>query len=447
MCSELQVRQELSAPVMTPVAPAARLRPFPALLLAAAPLILARPGRAFPQGQRCPPKAVVSPRPVLLTVRGVNIYNGGFGSGLVPHGSRPGFFYMLTDRGPNFTPSNPDQKVFPVPSFAPQIGLFRLKDCLLERVDVVELKNAAGTRLSGIPNPPGAGGTGEIPVELDGRILPFDPEGLDPEGLAVLHDGTFWVSDEYGPNLVHLDAGGRTIERINPFSAGRVLPLVLAKRPPNRGMEGLTVTPDQSTLVGLMQSAVNNPGATAATSLAARIVTYDTRTGGTQQFVYLLEAPGFFTSDIAAITDYSFLVIEHDAKFPGDSIGPSRLQRIYRIDIGGATDVSDPANTPAGRLFHGKTLEEMSPEELLAEGVVPVTKTLVFDLLASGLGYPHNKPEGIAVIDEFTIAIANDDDFGIARDPNGRLQTKVAPLLRQQDVSEVYFIHLPTRLE
>ena len=78
--------------------------------------------------------------------------------------------------------------------------------------------------------------------------------------LAV---GTFWVSDEYGPWLVHFDASGKTIERIGPYAAnaqGHKLPAVLAQRLTNKGMEGLTVTLSGALLVGMMQSAlVNDP--------------------------------------------------------------------------------------------------------------------------------------------------------------------------------------------
>jgi glycerophosphoryl diester phosphodiesterase len=35
---------------------------------------------------------------------------------------------------------------------------------------------------------------------------------LDPESLVQAPDGTFWVGDEHGPSLVHLDATGRVLE-------------------------------------------------------------------------------------------------------------------------------------------------------------------------------------------------------------------------------------------
>jgi hypothetical protein len=63
------------------------------------------------------------------------------------------------------------------------------------------------------------------------------------------------VSDEYGPFIVHFDAKGKELERLSPFDA--TLPKELSMRSPNQGMEGLTITPDGTTLVGVMQSALN----------------------------------------------------------------------------------------------------------------------------------------------------------------------------------------------
>ena len=122
--------------------------------------------------------------------------------------------------------------------------------------------------ITGLPNK-SFGSTGETPYNLDGSVVSLDPDGdgiqgfdesgLDSEGLVALRDGTFWVSDEYGPHIVHFDANGKEVERINPFAAdprnkaGRLLPAELSTRWPNRGMEGLTITPDGKTLVALLQ--------------------------------------------------------------------------------------------------------------------------------------------------------------------------------------------------
>ena len=57
-----------------------------------------------------------------------------------------------------------------------------------------------------------------------------------------MNDGTFWVSDEYGPHIVHYDANGKEIGRINPFVNDVrntfTLPQEFSYRRANRGMEG-----------------------------------------------------------------------------------------------------------------------------------------------------------------------------------------------------------------
>ena len=83
-------------------------------------------------------------------------------------------------------------------------------------------------RISGRVNKVGADATtgGRLMTDLDGNVLPTDPNGYDPEGLVALADGSFWVSDEYGPFITHFDATGKQMERLSPFDG--TLPRELA---------------------------------------------------------------------------------------------------------------------------------------------------------------------------------------------------------------------------
>ena len=389
-----------------------------------------------------PAIATLTPRPVLLTRAGTTVYNGGFGSGLARHPSDPTRFYILTDRGPNYEMPDEDHKTFPLPSYAPRIGLFHLENGQLVLEKTIELRDGAGSTLTGIPNPPGRGGTGEVPFDSAGNQLAYDSTGIDSEDLAVMADGSFWVADEYGPSLLHLDADGRTLERINPFSSPRTLPAILLNRQPNRGIESLTVTPDQRHLVAALETPLDNPKVAGRASRITRIVTFDIATGETRQFAYVLEKTGVTHNGLTAISNTELLILERDDKFPGDSADPSTFKRVYRIDLSQATDLSDSANGSGGKLFNGKTLEALTPEELAANGIVPVTKTIVLDLLSPALAYPHNKPEGLAVIDRYTIAVSNDDDFGITDDGSGGIFTKVLALTGQPDQTTVRFFRV-----
>lgn len=93
-----------------------------------------------------------------------------------------------------------------------------------------------------------------------------------------------------------------------------------AGRQANRGMEGLAISPDGSTLFGIMQNALlqdhglNPPPSTDRLGLNNRILEVDLATGETHEYVYVLDAinRGQGACEILAINDHEFLVIERD---------------------------------------------------------------------------------------------------------------------------------------
>jgi hypothetical protein len=302
------------------------------------------------------------PAVLFTTAAGVKVYNGGFGSAVAADPNSPDVFYMLTDRGSNVAGQVANSIIIGKPDFTPQIGKFRLKDGKLILEQTILLKNAAGGNLNGLPNPAGMGASGETAYDLNGNILTPSADGIDSEGLVRAADGSFWISDEYGPHITHFDATGRTIERINPFGSGtggRKIPAVFANRRANRGMEGLAITPDGKTLVGMMQSPMYNPSkAAVASSVVLRILTFDIATGATKQYAYLMDNTTLTgVSDIVAVNSTTFLTIERDGLFGGDATNPAAFKRIFKIDLSAATDISDAANGATGKLYSGKPLK------------------------------------------------------------------------------------------
>ncbi|MET7259372.1 esterase-like activity of phytase family protein [Dyadobacter fermentans] len=395
-----------------------------------------------------PDKAEAQNPAVVTQVGNVKVYNGGFGSAVVQDPNDHMVFYLLTDRGSNIDGTVADSKVFADPGFAPQIGKFRLIGGQLVLEKTIELKNESGAKLNGLPNPPGFGYTGELALDVNSNTLPNSADGLDSEGLALAKDGTFWVSDEYGPHIVHFDANGKTIERINPFgngTGGRKIPLVFAKRRPNRGMEGLTITPDGKTLVGIMQFPLYNPSASDVSgSLVTRILSFDITTGVSKEYVYLIDRANLqANSEIVAIDNTTFLVLERDGEYATNANRATVIKKVYKIDLGNATDISDPANSVNGKLYGGLTVEQLkTAANLSANGIKPVTKTLVADLMTDiPTLYPHDKAEGIAIINSTTIAISNDDDFGVVG-VGGAYAQKILPATGAVDRNTIYFVKL-----
>jgi hypothetical protein len=404
---------------------------------------------------------------VLANIGGVEVQGDGYGSSISPAPNVPNEFYGLTDRGPNVDGPN-GSKVFPVPDFSPKIGHFKVENGVAQLLNTITLKDENGTPRSGRPNPPGPGNSGETGLDLTGKAVAFDPQGLDTEGLAALPDGTFWISDEYGPYMVHFDATGRTLEQITPFAKNaqnHKLPLVLSKRVPNRGMEGLTITPDGTTLVGMMQTSLINDitQAEAQRTTILRIVTLNLATGETHQYAYVLEdtiTTGSLVSEITAVSNTEFLVDERDGKFPLDPATKPQVKKVWQISLAGATDISDPADSAKGLLVGGQTLEALVKTQTTAQALAtlatnnikPVTKTLKVDLIAlltaldpAGKFFAHDKIEGIALIDGGKkLVISDDSDFGIVSTSpvSFGVVSKTVPTTGALDYGEILIIDL-----
>ena len=219
-----------------------------------------------------------------------------------------------------------------------------------------------------------------------------DPEAalrFDPEGIRVAPDGTFYVSDEYGPWIVQFDRQGNLVRRIeipadfaiaNP-SADPNAELLgnTSGRQANRGMEGLAISPDGGTLFGIMQNALLqdnalSPGTTNRVSVNTRIFRVDLATGETQEFVYVLEASnrGQGVSEILAVNDHQFLVLERDnrSNLQDPPQAPTR-KAIFKVTIDETTTEVSNVTLPAGAL---------------PASVVPVDKDPFIDLLDPSLG-------------------------------------------------------------
>ena len=420
----------------------------------------------------------------------LEIRNGGFGSDAAAHPSHANQFYALTDRGPNadFEGSAGRGKQFLTPDYTPRIGLFELQaDSHIIKIKEILLKDAHGNPISGLPNPKALGGTNEIPYDVDGKLMTMDPSlpfdeisnpiktdinGLDPEGLAALTYGSFWISDEYGPHLVHYAADGVEIERINPFASDErntvfingkliLLPTEFANRRANRGMEALTITPDQTTLVGIMESALDNPNKEGRNSNLTRIVTINLTNGQIAQYLYRLNKVAHVNSGIVAFSSHEFYVIEHDRKMP---LQDSASQKhIYKIDISQATNIeaitsansadkydtdkhSMTQNKVLGLLINEQTLEQFiavddnkSWQALADMNIKPVSKTLVVDVIAA-LNYPHDKLEGLWLRQDGALGLLNDDDFAMT-DVNNTVEQKYLDSEKTiEDANRLYIV-------
>lgn len=193
-----------------------------------------------------------------------------------------------------------------------------------------------------------------------------------------------------------------------------------------------------------MQFPLYNPTSAAVSgSLVTRILAFNIADGTSKQYAYLIDRANLqANSEIVAITNTTFLVLERDGEFATNANKTTVFKKVYKIDISGATDISDPGNSEAGKLFSGLTVEQLKDAVMLqANGIVPVTKTLAADLMTDIPSlYPHDKAEGIVIINSTLIGICNDDDFGVTG--VGTYVSKILAGTGLVDRNTIYFVNL-----
>lgn len=327
-------------------------------------------------------------------------------------------FVSITDRGPNADAPQVCQdkvchqsKIFLTPDYTPRWLSIAVKDGQASISAPILLRDAQGP-VHGLPLPAGTvGATGEVALSPDLHSLKSpDARGLDTEGIAADGKGGYWVSDEYGPFLLHVDGQGRILAKWGPTadagqkSVATGLPAVLRWRQPNRGFEGIAVLPSGK-VIAAVQSTLDIDGQTAQSATFIRLLELDPATGKTRMLAYPLNAKDYRKSgdakigDLVAVDDHTVLAIEQ-----GKDHNKALQNRIYRIDLRAATDLS-------GKLVEGKEPEFASAAKVKKAGIRPVGKTLLLDLRA--LGWPVEKAEGLAMVDKQTLAVISDNDFGV----------------------------------
>ena len=240
---------------------------------------------------------------------------------------------------------------------------------------------------------------------------------LDPESIRVSNDGlSVFISDEYGPYVYQfLRFGGvrlRTFTLPEKFFVPNLSPVGATEisgntsgRTANKGMEGLAITPDGRTLVGIMQAALiqdANQGGAAANLL--RLVTIDIATGHvTHEYAYLLTT-GSGVSDIVALNNHEFLVDERDGKGLGDG-SKAKVKQIFKIDLDGATDTSDMDGITAATHTVAKSLFVDLVKVFTANGIT------TDQIPAKIEGIAFGEDANLKGTKLHTLWVSNDNDF------------------------------------
>lgn len=361
----------------------------------------------------------------------------GFGSGAFHFpGDDRNTIYTLTDRGTNISCSDDVKllgaeicdagKIFLDPGFAPSIYKFQKSPRLgWQATEVIRLKDSAGHPVTGLPNPLTVTDT-EQAFDINGRPVEFDPEGVDTEGMVRLADGTFWLVEEYGPSLVHVSRTGEILQRVVPVSVttdlldanygieGK-LPDILKRRKLNRGIESIAVSPNEDYLYFMLQSPLANPDNNAyKKSRNVRLFKFHRETMQVVgEWVYQLDLPDTFADDPGKkqndVKISEMVAVDEDKLIILERI--SKTTKLYKVDL------SSGANILGEKWDNEMTLPSLEQiADLHSVEITPLAKELVMDSARDYPGLLPSKVEGMALLDNNTMILMNDNDFGIEGD-------------------------------
>ncbi|KAL7621973.1 hypothetical protein AAE478_007474 [Parahypoxylon ruwenzoriense] len=333
---------------------------------------------------------------------------GGLGSSIhldrsawrkLDNGSYSGVLWSLPDRGWNTQGTlnfNPRVHKFNI-IFNPQpqatVDNPSGPNLFFEYLDTIAFSGPDGTPCTGLD----ADATGHIsfPGFPDLPVATYTGDGfggdgsggkripVDAEGLYVNDDGSFWVSDEYGPYIYLFGADGKMLTAIRPNDA--IVPVrngttsFSANSPPhyiengegndvnpedpesgrdnNHGFEGLSVSEDGKSLWVLLQAAaVQEGGLEKQTQRHTRFLKYDISEPLAPAYAgeWIVPLPLYTDptakksknpkaaaqSEILALDNGQFLVLARDSSAGhGADTSLSVYRQIDVFDISGATDV------------------------------------------------------------------------------------------------------------
>lgn len=278
---------------------------------------------------------------------------------------------------------------------------------------------------------------------------------FDAEALHLFADGSGFVSDEYGTyiarfnsskqitNITQLPTAARPWRPTGTLNFDSVSAPTTGRRN-NQGLEGMSVSPDQTRLFALMQSAlVQDTGSGNQGRFNTRLYVYDIAGTKVENPVlvgeYAVQLPRYdlngnssgldttaAQSEIIAISGSQFLMLPRDGNGLGKGdTNPPVVKTVDLVDFSQATNILGQRDAEGAQI---------SPGAVLDSSIVPARSTVVVNLLSNAdltkFGFNTNtaspnqftvneKLEGMALVPDLSTAstadyflfVGNDNDF------------------------------------
>jgi hypothetical protein len=266
-----------------------------------------------------------------------------------------------------------------------------------------EASNAMGAA----PEPPEYIAEGQLLTGAD-----FDPESLQRQA-----DGSFWVGDELGPFLLHLNSRGELLDR--PFvlkglaapnrpalSTGAVVsgsPIPEVIKAPvmkrSKGFESMAMSPSGTKLYPMLEGALlAQPDQLNIYEFDLESRAYLNDSATEPSYRYRLDPGATAVGAFKLFSETSGLVLERDS----GQAGEAKHKKVFRVDFDRIDKNGFLEKQEIADLLH---IDD--PLDLNADG------STTFD-------FPFHTPEGLLVMDKNTIGIISDNNypFGRGRGPD-----------------------------
>ncbi|WP_412544127.1 esterase-like activity of phytase family protein [Longispora sp. K20-0274] len=257
---------------------------------------------------------------------------------------------------------------------------------------------------------------GRIPFALTRPDRVLTGSDFDIESITRTPDGSYWIGDEFGPYLLHVDRAGRVLQAPIPLpgvKAPESHELEAGEKPNlggSKGFEGMVRSVDGKYLYPLLEGTVagDAPGALRFNEFELKSGAYTGR-----RWTYQLESPSNSIGDAIAVDPDRFLVVERDNLQGAAAV----FKKVFLVDR--------RDRDKDGRMDKTVVADLMSlanPQHLGGAG-----DTFTF---------PHQCVEDLVILDDRTIGVLNDNNlpFSAGRVPG------------QADPNEFITIRLSERL-
>jgi len=231
----------------------------------------------------------------------------------------------------------------------------------------------------------------EVPSVIKANRL-LTGADVDPESIQVDKKGHFWIGDEFGPFLIEADVNGKLVAPEYALEGVRSPdnPYINSSETnmgSSAGFEAMAINPSRDTLYPMLENSLKGDD-----NKSLRLYQFDIakKKYKPEYFFYKLDENATNASDMVAVNDHQFLVLERNT---ATKTYDHPFKKIFLIDI---QNIENAAYVKKTELVDLMQLND--PDDLNGDG-------------EQIYAFAYSHIEDLLVVDSETLLIANDNNY------------------------------------